>query len=205
MPTALTIRTEKPDLPTEAIRLPEKSEQKMTGNILVLVNKEYPVSEDYEPSDMVEIDGSLSTNQNLKVKREAYEAYLEMLKDAQAEGLNFSICSAYRSYALQESLYNNSLAANGKEYTETMFAYPRKKRTSYRLCHRYHLSLYELGAQSGFLPNIRTEPGLQSIVRNTDLSFAIRKARKTSPVMSMNPGISAMWGLIRRNISQITN
>ena len=96
------------------------------GNILVLVNKEYPVSEDYEPSDMVEIDGSLSTNQNLKVKREAYEAYLEMLKDAQAEGLNFSICSAYRSYALQESLYNNSLAANGKEYTETMFAYPGK-------------------------------------------------------------------------------
>ena len=94
------------------------------GNLFVLVNKQYAVSRDYYPTDMVDIDGSLSTNQNLKVKREAYDAYLSMLADAKKEGLNFAICSAYRSYALQESLYNNSLAANGKEYTEKMFAYP---------------------------------------------------------------------------------
>lgn len=94
------------------------------GNLFVLVNKQYAVSRDYYPTDMVDIDGSLSTNQNLKVKREAYDAYLSMLQDAKKEGLNFAICSAYRSYALQESLYNNSLAANGKEYTEKMFAYP---------------------------------------------------------------------------------
>lgn len=96
------------------------------GNLLVIVNKEYAVSPDYYPTDMVDIDGSLSTNQNLKVKKEAYDAYLKMLHDAQAEGLNFCICSAYRSYSLQESLYNNSLAANGQEYTEKMFAYPGK-------------------------------------------------------------------------------
>lgn len=94
------------------------------GNLMVLVNKQYAVSRDYYPTDMVDIDGSLSTNQNLKVKREAYDAYLSMLADAKKEGLNFAICSAYRSYALQESLYNNSLAANGKAYTEKMFAYP---------------------------------------------------------------------------------
>lgn len=96
------------------------------GNLLVIINKEFTVSKDYYPTDMVDIDGSLSTNQNLKVKKEAYDAYLSMLHDAQAEGLNFSICSAYRSYELQESLYNNSLTANGKEYTEKMFAYPGK-------------------------------------------------------------------------------
>lgn len=96
------------------------------GNLLVIVNKEFAVSPDYYPTDMVDIDGSLSTNQNLQVKREAYDAYLAMLKDAQAEGLNFCICSAYRSYALQESLYNNSLSANGQAYTEKMFAYPGK-------------------------------------------------------------------------------
>jgi len=94
------------------------------GNLLVLVNKEYTVSRDYYPTDMVDIDGSLSTNQNLKVKREAYDAYLEMLEDAKAEGLNFCICSAYRGFGVQESLYYNSLAANGKEYTDKMFAYP---------------------------------------------------------------------------------
>ena len=94
------------------------------GNLLVLVNKEYTISRDYYPIDMVDVDGSLSTNQNLKVKREAYDAYLAMLKDAQAEGLNFCICSAYRGFEVQESLYYNSLASNGKEYTDKMFAYP---------------------------------------------------------------------------------
>ena len=94
------------------------------GNLLVLVNKEYTVGRDYYPTDMVDIDGSLSTNQNLKVKRDAYDAYLKMLKDAQAEGLNFCICSAYRGFEAQESLYYNSLSANGKEYTDKMFAYP---------------------------------------------------------------------------------
>lgn len=94
------------------------------GNLLVLVNKEYTISRDYYPTDMVDIDGSLSTNQNLKVKRDAYTAYKNMLADAQKEGLNFCICSAYRSYELQESLYNNSLSQNGKAYTDKMFAYP---------------------------------------------------------------------------------
>jgi len=94
------------------------------GNLLVLVNKEYTISRDYYPVDMVDIDGSLSTNQNLKVKREAYDAYLAMLADAKAEGLNFCICSAYRGFEVQESLYYNSLASNGKEYTDKMFAYP---------------------------------------------------------------------------------
>jgi len=94
------------------------------GNLLVLVNKEYTISRDYYPVDMVDVDGSLSTNQNLKVKREAYDAYLAMLADAKAEGLNFCICSAYRGFEVQESLYYNSLAANGKEYTDKMFAYP---------------------------------------------------------------------------------
>ncbi len=96
------------------------------GNLFVLVNKTYAVSADYMPTDMVAVDGSLSTNQGLTVKREAYDAYLAMLQDARAEGLDFYICSAYRSYDTQKSLYDNSLAVNGQAYTETMFAYPGK-------------------------------------------------------------------------------
>lgn len=94
------------------------------GNRLVLVNKLYTVSKDYYPTDMVAVDGSLSTNQGLYFKREAYEAYLKMLSTAQSEGLNFMICSTYRSYALQTSLYNSSLAQNGEAFTNTRSAYP---------------------------------------------------------------------------------
>lgn len=94
------------------------------GNLLVLVNKLYTVSKNYYPTDMVAVDGSLSTNQGLYFKREAYEAYLDMLAAAQSEGLTFKICSAYRSYELQTSLYNNSLAQNGAAFTNTRSAYP---------------------------------------------------------------------------------
>lgn len=94
------------------------------GNRLVLVNKLHAVSSDYYPSDMVAVDGSLSTNQGLYFKKEAYDAYLAMLADAKKEGLDFLICSTYRSYDLQASLYNNSLAQYGASYTNTRSAYP---------------------------------------------------------------------------------
>lgn len=94
------------------------------GNNLVLVNKYHTVSQDYCPSDMVAVDGSLSTNQGLHLKEDAYNAYLKMLSDAQSQGLDFLICSAYRSYDLQKSLYNNSLVQNGEKFTNTRSAYP---------------------------------------------------------------------------------
>lgn len=94
------------------------------GGRLVLVNKIHAVSPDYYPTDMVPVDGSLSTNQGLYFKREAYDAYLKMLGDANEAGLSFYICSTYRSYELQKTLYNNSLARNGAAYTYTYSAYP---------------------------------------------------------------------------------
>ena len=97
------------------------------GNTLLLVNKYYTVSRDYYPSDMVSVDGTLSTNQGLYLKRAAYEAYLQMLRDAQNQGLDFLICSAYRSYELQKSLYNNSLSQNGEKFTNTRSAYPGRR------------------------------------------------------------------------------
>lgn len=95
-----------------------------TGDRLILVNKLHAVSSDYYPTDMVAVDGSLSTNQGLYFKREAYDAYLKMLGDAREAGLSFCICSTYRSYELQKTLYNNSLARNGAAYTYTYSAYP---------------------------------------------------------------------------------
>ncbi|MFR9192813.1 MAG: D-alanyl-D-alanine carboxypeptidase family protein [Anaerovoracaceae bacterium] len=94
------------------------------GGLLVLVNKLHTVSADYYPTDMVAVDGSLSTNQGLYFKREAYDAYLKMLSAAKADGINFLICSAYRSYDTQKSLYDSSLSAYGADFTYTRTAYP---------------------------------------------------------------------------------
>lgn len=94
------------------------------GDLLVLVNKQYAVSADYYPSDMVAVDGSLSTNQGLYFKREAYEAYLKMLEAAESEGISFKICSTYRSYSTQDAIYHNYVNNYGTEYTNTISAYP---------------------------------------------------------------------------------
>ena len=94
------------------------------GSKLILVNKQYAVTSDFYPSDMVAVDGSLSTNQGLYFKREAYDAYLKMLADANNQGINFLICSTYRSYWTQESIYFSHIYSYGTEYTNTVSAYP---------------------------------------------------------------------------------
>ena len=94
------------------------------GSKLVLVNKQYTVSSDYTPVDMVPVDGSLSTNQGLYFKREAYNAYLKMLADAKQQGISFIICSTYRSYQTQKEIYNGYVSRNGADYANTISAAP---------------------------------------------------------------------------------
>lgn len=98
--------------------------QQDDGDKLILVNKLHTLSSDYEPTDMVAVDGSLSTNQGLYFKREAYDAYLKMLSDAKNQGISFMICSTYRSYQTQDSIYHNYVSMYGADYANTISAYP---------------------------------------------------------------------------------
>lgn len=74
--------------------------------IHVLVNKYYYLDEDYEPDDLVKVEGKYGIGQ---LRKEAYEAYIRMQEDANKEGYNFYITSPYRSYSTQEKLYNSYL------------------------------------------------------------------------------------------------
>ena len=117
---------EKPWEEQDMTGIPEviDSIDKDDGDDLVLVNKLHAVSSDYKPTDMVDVDGALSTNQGLKLKKEAYVAYKKMLAAAQKDEISFSICSTYRSYELQNTLYNNSLKNRGEKTTNLRSAYP---------------------------------------------------------------------------------
>lgn len=94
------------------------------GDGLVLVNKFYTVSPSYEPIDMVPVDNSLSTNKNLYFKKDAYDAYLKMLADANSQGIEFLICSTYRSYNTQDSIYSGYVNRNGSAYANSISAAP---------------------------------------------------------------------------------
>lgn len=98
--------------------------KKDDGDKLVLVNKLHAVSKKYKPTDMVTMDNSLTTWSNLELKEDAYKAYKKMYKAAKKKGFNLKVCSAYRSYSTQKSLYNNSMKNRGKKITNVRSAYP---------------------------------------------------------------------------------
>ena len=94
------------------------------GDVLVLVNKLHAVSDTYKPTGMVYMDNNLTTWENLELKEEAYTAYKKMYNDAKELGYNLKVCSAYRTYKTQVSLFNNSVANRGWETTYLRSAYP---------------------------------------------------------------------------------
>ena len=106
--------------------IPEVIETRVAddGDLLVLVNKYYTVSMDYEPTDLVTIDNKYGTYTDMEMKDVAYEAYKKLYDDAKAEGFDLKLCSTMRSYNTQKTLFNNSLNNRGRETTNVRSAYP---------------------------------------------------------------------------------
>ena len=69
---------------------------------LVLVNKDNPMEEGYEP-ELTELIPNYSVDSRIA------EAAQQMLADAKAAGMKIDMCSAYRSVARQEQLFNESV------------------------------------------------------------------------------------------------
>ena len=71
-------------------------------NELVLINKYNPVPDGYE-DDLVDIgDGE-------KLNYKAAQAYSDMMEAAEKDGMSMMLCSAYRSYDLQQRLYDDEV------------------------------------------------------------------------------------------------
>lgn len=77
-------------------------------NGILLVNKNHPVPSDYAPG----------------LQDEAYNAFLELSKDAAVAGFDIQLLSGYRSYETQERLYNNYVAVYGQAEADTFSARP---------------------------------------------------------------------------------
>ena len=83
-----------------------------------LVNKHFVLPEGYEPKELVTLKDGYKATKN------TVAAFKEMEKAANADGVELDICSAYRSYDTQKSLYDSSLSAYGADFTYTRTAYP---------------------------------------------------------------------------------
>ena len=82
----------------------------------ILVNKDHPLPDDYEPDDLVNMrdycDASIVSIKGSEIQgaRVAVDALLAMLTQAQAEGIDsWQVSAGYRSVAYQQELYDEKV------------------------------------------------------------------------------------------------
>ncbi len=85
------------------------------------VDKWHPVPLFYEPEDLISIPARYkapsSVNRDLKLRKEALYWFIEMIDDAENEGIEIKIISAYRSSAYQAILYRRAIKNHGLRQT----------------------------------------------------------------------------------------
>lgn len=90
---------------------------------ILIVNKSYPLPKDYVPTNTYKDATGLNYCSEC-INVDAYEKYKLMKADMASLGMNIWIQSGYRSYSLQESLYNKYVNRDGKLAADTYSARP---------------------------------------------------------------------------------
>jgi D-alanyl-D-alanine carboxypeptidase len=94
-------------------------------DLLVLINKNIRLPDDYEPADLVSIDNKVSTTtKGLKLRSEAAEALKKMAKAAKKDGVKLIVLSAYRSFWNQQATFSMWVGSAGIASAETFSARP---------------------------------------------------------------------------------
>ena len=107
----------------DLIHYEDKIPARNLNDKFILVNKYYYLEEDYVPNDLEELNKQYALN-NMKMVKDAKEAFETMSKDAKKEGLKIIAMSTYRDYAYQTTLYNNYVKQDGKEAADTYSGRP---------------------------------------------------------------------------------
>lgn len=99
-------------------------EEMNLGGNLFLVNRDFPVSSDYVPQDLVKPDVIMTAN-NIKMREEAAHALEDMFRAAKDEmGYNLVAISGYRSYGQQTSIFNRKVKNVGRKAAMLLVAPP---------------------------------------------------------------------------------
>lgn len=81
------------------------------SQFLILVNKEKPLSKDYIPNDLIQIENVpyiIRKGETMLINIDAYYSYLLLYNDALENDLELTIFSGYRSYEKQEKIWDNN-------------------------------------------------------------------------------------------------
>lgn len=112
---------------------PEPTVEEINGityvNGIVIINKTYDCPEDYAPG----------------IDPDARAAFYEMQAAAAEDGIDIWVLSAYRSYELQQTLYNNYCARDGQEAADTYSARPGHSEHHSGLCYDVNSLEFDFG------------------------------------------------------------
>jgi D-alanyl-D-alanine carboxypeptidase len=92
---------------------------------------------------MVTVEMSMAAWDGIMIKKEAYDAFTELFRDAEAQGFTLAVCSGYRSYEYQQELFENALATQSEAEAHMFSAYPGRSEHHTGLC----VDLVEVGKQ----------------------------------------------------------
>jgi D-alanyl-D-alanine carboxypeptidase len=92
----------------------------------LLVDKEHPLPENYEPEDLVELKGSSyrTGRAGMLLRNAACAALEEMAAAAKADGFTLTASSAYRSRAYQAQVYERNVREMGQQAADRESARP---------------------------------------------------------------------------------
>ena len=89
---------------------------------ILIVNKTYALPSTYKPVNPYKAITKDYLYGGDYIEDFVMEAFLEMKEAAKGEGINLVITSGYRSYSVQEELYNNYVKRDGKKEADTYSA-----------------------------------------------------------------------------------
>jgi D-alanyl-D-alanine carboxypeptidase len=98
----------------------------LTKGVAMIANKHYQLG-DYAPDDLVAIDWKYRyglQNDKYLVRKEVYDAYVEMWEAAHNEGIYLLALSSYRSKPEQQSEYDYYKNLRGESYADSVAARP---------------------------------------------------------------------------------
>jgi len=98
-------------------------ENENVNSITVLVNKYYSLPATYIPFDLEKLSSPYSSR-SIELKKEAKEAFEQLVDAAKKDGYTVQAMSSYRSYKYQQNLYNNYVKSDGISKADTYSARP---------------------------------------------------------------------------------
>lgn len=93
------------------------------NDLTILVNKYHKLPDDYEPDDLVYLSYT-NGGYRYQLRKEAALHFEELTEVAKIDNVIFYPFSAYRSFSVQSTLYNNYKRRDGEEKADTYSARP---------------------------------------------------------------------------------